>query len=227
MSISKKVLLLVGSPRGLKSNSLSLSSYIIDNLSQKGFNTETVAIISLLNSNESLNNLINDFFQYDLVILATPLYVDQLPAPTIALLEIIANSSKNIKTTKKISFTALLNCGFPEASQNKSALDICRLFCKETGLEWFGGIAIGMGESINKQNLKNLGGMVKKLTIALDEICDKLSRCKPFDDTNTPLFLTPSIPKSLYSILGSLNWISIANKNKTLFKLYRRPFDEN
>ena len=47
-----------------------------------------------------------------------------------------------------------MNCGFAEAHHNDVALDIYRLFARDAGLHWAGGLAIGGGGMFAGKPLK-------------------------------------------------------------------------
>lgn len=63
---------------------------------------------------------------------------------------------------------AIANCGFPEANQNRFALAICEQFALETGIQWVGGLALGMGGNISGKSFDKLGSMVANVKKSLD-----------------------------------------------------------
>ena len=72
----------------------------------------------------------------DLVILLSPLYVDSFPAPVTKALESFAERRKREPVRRDQGFVAVLNCGFPEAPQNHTALANARNFALEAGFSW-------------------------------------------------------------------------------------------
>ncbi len=98
MNAQKRVLLLVGSPRGRNSTSESLGTYLLDRLREKGLKTETVRLSPLLKSDEGKQNLLTVVDGSDIIILVCPLYVDSSPAMVIKALEMIAKHRKSKKT---------------------------------------------------------------------------------------------------------------------------------
>jgi hypothetical protein len=120
----RRALLLVGSPRLEKSTSSSLGSYLFEQLRQHGVESETIFIYKAINTRERMDALRQAIDRADLVVLAFPLYVDTLPAPVISALEdVVAHGTSKTKPTR---FAAIVNCGFPNASQNASCH--CGLF---------------------------------------------------------------------------------------------------
>ena len=98
MNKPKHVLLLVGSPRGPHSTSESLGAYLLRKLQEYSLETEKVYLHPSLKTHENRANLLRAVDSSDLLILAFPLYVDSLPSPVIAALELIA---EHWKTSKK------------------------------------------------------------------------------------------------------------------------------
>src|SRR3990172_5238263 len=144
----KKVLLLVGSPKGSGSTSEALGSYLLERMGERGIVTEVARVPSSLRTEEERKGLLHAVGSADLLILATPLYADSLPSGVTRLLEIVAAEGGRSPWHGGKSFAALINCGFPEARQCDTAIAICRCFAREAGMEWAGGLALGGGESI-------------------------------------------------------------------------------
>src|SRR5215208_3905808 len=111
----RSALLLVGSPRTKKSTSHSLGSYLFEQLSLHKIETKTIQIHTSIRSAERMQALLEAVDAADLVLLAFPLYVDSLPAPTMEALERIA-VHRTIETdpdqTRQQLFAAISNCGF-------------------------------------------------------------------------------------------------------------------
>ena len=83
MTAPKNALLLVGSPKGLKrGSSTRLGGLLFDHLEKRGIDTDACHIHAVLRSRDP-QILRNSVAGADLVVLATPLYVDSLPAPVI------------------------------------------------------------------------------------------------------------------------------------------------
>lgn len=87
---------------------------------------------TVLGSPEKVKALLDAVDGADLVTLAFPLYVDSLPAPVIEGLERAAHRRGRERTRRQL-FTAIANCGFPEAHHNATALAICDRFAREAG----------------------------------------------------------------------------------------------
>ena len=220
-SEAKRVLFLVGSPKAPgKSVSEALGSYVIDKMEAQGWSSETIFIRTTLQSEKGRVTLLEAVEEADLIILSFPLYVDSLPAPVIRAMELISER----RSEKKTRFAATSNCGFPEAQHNNVALSICRRFALASGLEWAGGLALGMGGAVSGQRLKDGGGMVRNIVKSLDLTADALVESQPVPDEAIRLMAKPLIPKRMYTAMGNLGWRQKAKRYGVRKKLRDRPY---
>jgi multimeric flavodoxin WrbA len=224
MSGQKRSLLLVGSPRGPRSTSESLGAYLLDRLRQRGWETDKGRIGPALKSEKGLADLLRALDDADLLIVAFPLYVDSLPAPVIRFMELVADRRKSRQEPKRQRFLAIANNGFPEADQNDTALAICRRFALETGLEWVGGLALGMGGVVSGRALSDLGGMVRNVTKALDLTAGALADGERVPAEAVELMARPLMPIWMYTFMGNVGWIYQARKHGVRRRLKDRPY---
>jgi len=223
-----KALLLVGSPRGSRSTSASLGTYLLDRLQERNFQTQTLLIQSSLRKDKTGKDMLSAVNDADLIVLAFPLYVDCLPAATIKAMELIAEHRRSAKTSRKQRFTAISNCGFPEAAHNDVALSICRRFAKESGFNWAGGIGIGQGEAIGGQPMSKVRGMARNTIKALDLAADTLAENNDVPQQAIEHAARPFIPASLYTMVGSISFKKQARKNGLRKKdMYVQPYLRN
>lgn len=122
-------------------------------MNARGFQTEKLFFHRVYNKDKTCNELLVAVANADIVVLAFPLYVDSLPAAVIRGLELISRNRKSEPVPKKQRLISIVNCGFPEAQHNKTAILICRCFAREAEFEWAGGLALGGGEAINGKPL--------------------------------------------------------------------------
>jgi len=225
MNNTRKVALLIGSPRGESSTSSVLGNYLIKKLEEKSIKTEVLHIHSQLKSQKMKEQLLNKIKTTDLILLAFPLYVDTLPAPVIRIFELIAENINIEKQKKTQKLMVIVNCGFPEANHNKYALAICEQFALETGMQWIGGLSLGGGEAISGKPLDNLGGMVSNVKKSLDLVCESISKNEKISEKAIEYMAKPLIPsKRLYTFIGSISWRVQAFKNKVYRQLNDKPF---
>ena len=207
----KRAVLLVGSPRTKKSTSASLGDYLFEQLNQNGVETQTFHIYTTLNSPAKMDKLFARLDSADLVTLAFPLYVDTLPAPVISMLEKIAlyRKEKGIH----FHFSAIANCGFPEAHHTDNALAICAEFARQNGFGWLGGLALGAGEGIvHGTPINDLDGRAIPIKKALELAAESLVLGKPVPQSARNLLARPVIPGWMYKLMGGFGWKQAAKK---------------
>jgi len=226
MSKDGNVILLVGSPRGKKSTSLSLGKYLCDKLEEAGLSIQYGFINRLMMRKEKQDEfiaMVNDAY---LIILSFPLYVDCLPAPVIKAMELLYENKEKLVNYEEKKFLAICNCGFPEASQIDLALEICKNFSKTMNFQWRGGIKLGGGEAIHGRNIIKMGRMVRHQKQGLDLAADALLIDKPIPKEAIKLISKPIIPARMYITLGNLGWRMRAIKNWNFFNLKNQPYKD-
>ena len=226
MIIKKHALLLVGSPRGQKSTSMSLGTYLLDQLNERGLETETVFIQRSLKSEKSCEELLGAVNTADVLILAFPLYVDSLPAPVIKVLELIRRHRKATESPKVQRLLAISNSGFPEAHQNETALAICRYFALEVGIEWVGGLALGGGEAIDGRLLQEVSGRARHAIKSRSLTAAALAKDEPVPTEAVNRMAKSIVPTRLYVMFGKRRWKKQGKRHGTEKKLYDRPHQD-
>ena len=224
MNTQTKVLLLIGSPK-TQSTSASLGTHLLGLLRQRGLATETVHITSALRSPEAEAGLLQAVDDADLIAVAFPLYVDSLPSPLVRAFEVIAIHRRKMELTRPQRPLAIANCGFPEAHHNDTALAQCRLFCRDTGIEWVGGLGLGGGGMIAGLPLEKRGRAVKNVIKALDLAADSLAADRPLRPEAVSLMARPLIPTWLYIFVGHYGWRRTAKHFGALKKFYDKPYE--
>jgi hypothetical protein len=161
----------------------------------------------------------------DTLVLASPLYVDSLPYSITKALELIAEYRRGREAKKFQSLVAILNSGFPEAHQNDTALAICRLFAKEAGFTWSGGLALGMGGSFDGRAVEKLGGMLRNARASLELTADAIAENGIVLEEAVRLMGKPLMPKQLYIWGGNFGWKRTAREYGASRKLHARPYE--
>ena len=220
----KRVLLLVGSPKGSGSTSEALGTYLLEQLEGQGVETEVARIVPFLRSEEGRNKLLHSVAGADLLILASPLYADSLPSGVTRLFEIIGAEGKEKPGFSGTGFAAVINCGFPEARQCDTAIAICRCFAKEAGMEWMCGLALGGGESIGGRPLREAGGVARNARKALDLAAAALAGGRQVPDEAVSLMAKQTVSPWLYTVIGDIGWRLRARKHKAGNRMKGRPY---
>jgi len=220
----KRALLLVGSPKTRKSTSNSLGGYLFEQLEKRSIQTETIYLHTMLGSPARLQRLLEAVDATDVVMLAFPIYVDALPAPVIEVLERIAAHRKGRDPSRRQLFTAIANCGFPEAYQCNTALAICETFAQQASFEWAGSLALGAGEAVNGASLVELGGQTIRMRQALELAAEALAQGQAIPQAARNGLAKPVIPNWLYRLTGWLRWNRWAKRYGSHKLLKRQPY---
>lgn len=221
----RRALLLVGSPRTKKSTSHSLGDYLFQQLGAQNVQIETIYVHTSLRSPERMQSLYDAVNAADLLVLAFPLYVDSLPAPLIEVLERIAAQRAGQNASHPQRLAAIVNCGFPEAHQNTTALAICATFAHQAGFGWAGALALGAGEGIvHGLPLNELDGRAIPLKNALNRAASALLVGDPIPQDAADLMAKPIIPGWLYRLMGIFGWQQEAKHWGAEKRLKRQPY---
>jgi len=212
MNEAKTAILLVGSPKGLaRSTGSRRGAVLLDALQDRGWSQEKVHLLSALQSKEGRAHVVAKVAGANLVILAAPLYVDSLPSPVIEALELLHAERAALGEPKR--FVAFLNCGFPEASHNATATDICRLFVQAMGWTWAGGLSMG-GTGLTGEILQRV----------MTQAAEALARGEPVPEGAAALASKPKMKTWLYILGGNIMWRRLARRQKAQRNLSARPY---
>lgn len=230
----QKALLLVGSPRKERSSSQSLGSYLCSRLQQHTVETETVLLYAR-NMRENQEEVFAKIDKADLVILAFPLYVDSMPSPVIEFLEqlrIHKDSEQSInRTTEKNRDTthliALVNCGFPEASHNDTALAILEQFAKSSGFLWMGGIGVGGGNGFGGKSLEEGTGATIPIRMALDLASEALAKGEPIPQVAVDMAMKQPYPSFLFRFGAQFFWRAKATRYGVKREIDDKPYNKD
>ncbi len=194
MTEPRRVLLLVGSAKKPRSNSASLGGYLVERLEERGWQAATIFAHRALRTEQGLAGLLEAVDACTLMVVAFPLYVDSLPAQLTRVLEEIASRRGGDRAGgASPALVAIVNNGFPEASQNEVALRICRRFAGEAGLRWVGGLALGGGEALGGRPLAEVGGMARHAVAALELAAEALDAGEPVPESAVRRMARPMI----------------------------------
>lgn len=216
-------MLLVGSakPAG-HSTSEALTRYLAERLEQGGAST-TVLVVNRSRREAEDARLAGAVANADLFMIVTPLYVDSLPYLVTRTLEVLA-ARRTPASPRRCAFVPVINCGFPEARQCRTALAIMEQFARRAGFEWAGGLALGEGGAIDGRRLEDLGGMARNLRAGLDAAASALLRGERVPPEAIARVAKPMMPASIYAFRGNLAWRRQAARNGARLQLADRPY---
>lgn len=225
-----KALLLVGSPRGKAGASCALGGYLARRLGAGGVEVEETSVAEVLRSTEDQHRLHRAIDAAGLVVVSFPLYVDQLPAPLIQLLELVAERRKGGFAASPWpgpllqKLAVIVQCGFPETVQTRPAVDIMRHFAKGAGFEWAGALAMGMGGAVGRKPLEKAGGMVRNVVRALDLAAISLAAGGAVPDEAIALMAKPLTPRWFYNLIANWGFRHTLSKHGARGRTYDQPY---
>ncbi len=222
MSERSRALLVVGSPKPKGSTSEALGAYVLARLEAFGFSTKALHAGAELRVDGG-RVLAATVDAADVVLLATPLYVDAAPTALTRAMEVIAWRRREVQHGRHPRLAAIVNCGFPEARHNDTALAIYRCFAREAGLEWAGGLGIGMGGSLGGKPVERLGRMGRNLRQAMDLMADALAEGRDVPEEAVELAGKPFMPPWMYVTVAQLGWRLQARPHKAGRRLKDTP----
>ena len=230
-----KALVLIGSPKPGPSASLTLGTALAERLSSQGYSVETTRLAKALKTEEATWALLEQLDAAEIVALAAPLYADSLPAPAIKTFELCAERRRRAAPAEVAGvaartfrartqrFVALLNCGFPESEQCATALEICRLFARDAGFVWSGGLAFGMGGAIVGRPLER-GPFARTAVPALDLAAAALVQGESIPPEAVAKAARNPMPLKLYLLMGNLGWRMQARGKTGGRSMKHRPY---
>jgi hypothetical protein len=223
----RHVALLVGSPK-IKGTSASevLARALGARFEEARVTTELHFATSFVHDNASALAHAKALAAADLFVLVTPLYVDAFPALTTHALELVARVRRSSRPPA--SFVTLVNCGFPEAEQNRTALRIARHFADEAGYVWAGGLPLGAGGVITPGQELARGGPVTHVVDALDRAVPALVRGAGIPTAAIEAMAAAPMPNAMFRIANNLRWRWALHQNGLPQRaIAARPLDAN
>jgi hypothetical protein len=219
-----KVLLLVGSPRGLASTSNALGDHLLSRLEERGMAIKKLLIYPALADDKRMAELLAAVDSCDLLVMAFPLYVDQLPAPLIDLLLKIVERRPGRQGDSRQAMAAIVNCGFPETAHCRPVEGILRLFSSQAGFRTLGCLALGMGGAIGNRPLAKAGPIVRHQLKALQRAAAFLVDGQVMPASVIGLMGKPMMPRWFYNWVAGRGWKRTARKHGCSSLLHDKPY---
>ncbi|MCK4895594.1 MAG: NAD(P)H-dependent oxidoreductase [Candidatus Heimdallarchaeota archaeon] len=241
--MNKQLTFLMCSPRGDKSASHAIGSYVVSLFEEKNIVVKTFEIYKSLRKKERIEEMIKSIDECDIILLASPLYIDQAPYMTIKLMDIISEAFKQSKIQSKTRHLfAISNAGFLEYYHNNLVLKIYEQFAIENDLTWAGGLPIGAAGTYATYPIPEFLKMLVQLpkddprqeiyhkpTKILDGVIrasvDYLSKGEivPKDELQKLEFIP--MPLEAYVKGGNSTWPQAAEQHGAVDKLRDKPYE--
>ena len=208
----ESALILCGSPKQKRSVSRELGEYLARRL-------ESLGVKASVRSCVPQDTLLADVGSADLLVLSLPLYADGIPARMKEALMLIAAAESGPKYC-----AALVQCGFLESAHTDTALEMCRLFSRDAGFVWLGGLGRGAGGMFGGKPIEEAPGPMRATREAIDRAAEQLSRGEPFSPEVKHAFRTPPLPRWLYARASDLGFLIQLIRNGRLLSIFRKPY---
>lgn len=226
MHVPRTASILIGSarPKG-QSTSESLARGLAAGLEEAGIKVSLVPAINFARDGYRMEKAMTTLLAGELLVVAAPLYVDGLPSLATCALERLEAELRGQPHVVK-SVAGILNCGFPEALHNRSALRILRLFAHESGLAWAGGLAMGGGEILHGKPLSAARLLMRSQIRALAMAAGDLAAGRGISPEASRCMARPLVPARLFRWVAPFKWILQARPHGISWKqLHDRPLD--
>ena len=221
----RRALLVVASakPAG-QSTSEALGRAVLDRLAARGWSVDVAHLAALVKlSRTDAPGLERRVEASDLVIFATPVYVDCIPAVGLAALERLADG--HIPRDGRPAMLPIVHCGCPELEHTALALEVLAAAADQLGWGWAGHLAVGGGGVLTADALAAGVGPAAHAVAAIDATVEALDRGLPVPMAATAEFALPYLSASVYRLAGSAGWLWHAWQNGALLDLGARPFE--
>jgi hypothetical protein len=180
---------------------------MLKQLEAGGYAGEAIHLHPLVSTMDGLGKLASATMDPDIIIFASPLYIDSIPAPVIAGMEYLKKTRTITQPSKSQRLIALVNGGFPEPSQSATALRIYERFAHEAGFVWAGGLAYASGEAgIKGKHIETLGFLGRRVKKSIAIAAAALAGGRPVPDDAIALSAKPLIPVWIVMLLGNRFW---------------------
>ena len=220
----RSIVALLGSPKARGGVSATLAGHVRDWLAARGAAVRVFSLPDARQDEDVFAALAEALDEADGAYLSFPVYADAIPGATVEVLERLCAYRREIAPDREQDFFAAANCGFPEPANCDAALAMCRLFAREAGFAWLGGVAVGGGGMYEGRELDRMGFLGAKARRALEAKASLLlgegqSAGLHGEDVTVPC----PIPDRLYQWLADLGWRRGARRRDGGKDLLARP----
>lgn len=163
----KRVVFLLGSPRGVKTCTESIADYLGARLA--GFEVQKQRAHQIFHDSARMAAFEESLRGAQLVVLCSPVYVHSLPWPFQEVLTALADSPTR-GGLSGLKVIAVIHSGYLEEIQRQTCFEMCQHFCRETGMVYQGGLGFGASPLIGARPLESTGWLMRWVRRALGEV---------------------------------------------------------
>jgi hypothetical protein len=220
--MTKKLVMLNGSPKARGGSSGSFGNYVLSKIPEAGVSKETHHVGKAVRKEEQWNEVVKSLKDADTILLTFPLYWDSLPSHLIKGFERLHTQRQEFDNSP--NFYIMVNNGFPEPWHNEIAIEICKSFAHSMNFKWQGALNIGGGAAVAGRPLEETGGMTMKLRKTLDTAAQAISHGKPIPSEVKDALSKPMYPSWIATTLGGFGWRKQAKKKGMKGSIRDQPY---
>ncbi len=218
-------LALLGCPAGEGATRV-LGEALLTRLGAHGLDVRPLEVAGLLEAHGGRARLLAEVAAADLVVLCCPERMDAPPASVMRALEFLAGEPgpANLAGAGGKRFAALVDTARPEVSHTAVCLDVLRLFARDAGLVWAGGLGVGCSWVLRGSTVEARGRLAARLRRALDMAAESLASGEPVPQEAVRLAGEPLLARRACLFMNTARLLWHSARQGTLLKLRDKPF---
>lgn len=217
--MDNEVSIIIDNPEIKNNNSKSIVDYISKKLLEK---KQNCCNCFLNDEPAAIDNLMERINRSDLIIIVLSVYQNSVPSSILKCLEEILNNKRKLQMKERKLFV-IANSSFLDVSANKCALICCRLFARDMGFNWLGGISVSASTLLYGKKVDASNVTYKRLIQSLNIITECISKGEEIPEKAFMLakksFMLPCIYK--FDRIFTVNPVI---KKVSKYKYYARLF---
>ena len=219
---NRRAILWVGSAKPHRmSTSEALGTALTRRLESRGWECRTLHAAKVTKLGRAGSpELVDAAGSASLLIAASPVYVDCLPALVLKGLGDLVDAASNGPAP---ALLPIIQCGFPEPTHTRPAVEVLAHAASRAGWAWAGHLAFGGGGFIDGADI-DASPRFRSLQTAFDQVADALDAGEPVPAGLTSALSAPLLNPTLYRWMGDVGWLSQAIRRHALTELWERPF---
>ena len=223
-----KIAMISGSPKASGSASMYLLSQLEALLQGDEITIVPADVLMWLKDETEREKRIREMLGRDAIVLSFPLYFDAIPSNLLLFMQeaerIIESMPQSASAeidvdgemyVHKTVLHVIVNNGFYESSQNKTAIEMAHIWGNKCGFKRGSDIAVGAGGMVQmapmgKGPMHNLGAAMKELAGDIRSFGSKKTGSR---DNSEVILVEPNFPRFLYIQCAHMGWHQMAKKN--------------